>query len=345
MRNHTSNDENNDNNTIEIVYTALPSFKMPTTDNTYQSTQKRTEEFETIPKELRTTTLATNSLSSSSTTSQMPATTFKENNTKSLEEDRLVSTFVTVDYERSKTHGPISSMQFGIASSSGAIDITKEKKPRTGSSANIVSNLISPQEANDFINKKLVEIFCNINLNEVDSIPLVDFNRILEVLDKAFKEKFPLIKHFELGGVEFGFIPKLDDMSLGEYVDVEATISDWQNIHKAMSVLFRPVNFKSKDKYTIAPYKPNDDIKEWMKQMPLSVVMGCMVFFYDLGNELSRASLAYLEREMKKDKTSQLKEALEESGVGISQFMDSVKETSQSLTKLEKNQFLNVSLT
>ena len=201
------------------------------------------------------------------------------------------------------------------------------------------------EEANDFINKKLVEIFCNINLNEVDSIPLVDFNRILEVLDKAFKEKFPLIKHFELGGVEFGFIPKLDDMSLGEYVDVEATISDWQNIHKAMSVLFRPVNFKSKDKYTIAPYKPNDDIKEWMKQMPLSVVMGCMVFFYDLGNELSRASLSYLEREMKKDKTSQLKEALEESGVGISQFMDSLKETSQSLTKLQKNQFLNVSLT
>jgi hypothetical protein len=201
------------------------------------------------------------------------------------------------------------------------------------------------EEANDFINKKLVEIFCNINLNEVDYIPIVDFNRILEVLDKAFKEKFPLIKHFELGDVEFGFIPKLDDMSLGEYVDVEATISDWQNIHKAMSVLFRPVNFKSKDKYTIAPYKPNDDIKEWMKQMPLSVVMGCMVFFYDLGNELSRASLAYLEREMKKDKTSQLKEALEESGVGISQFMDSLKETSQSLTKLQKNQFLNVSLT
>jgi hypothetical protein len=201
------------------------------------------------------------------------------------------------------------------------------------------------EEANDFINKKLVEIFCNINLNEVDYIPIVDFNRILEVLDKAFKEKFPLIKHFELGDVEFGFIPKLDDMSLGEYVDVEATISDWQNIHKAMSVLFRPVNFKSKDKYTIAPYKPNDDIKEWMKQMPLSVVMGCMVFFYDLGSELSRASLAYLEREMKKDKTSQLKEALEESGVGISQFMDSLKETSQSLTKLQKNQFLNVSLT
>jgi len=201
------------------------------------------------------------------------------------------------------------------------------------------------ESANDFVNKKLVEIFCNINLNEVDSIPVVEFNRILEILQKAFEEKFSLIRHFDLGGVEMGFIPKLDDMSLGEYVDVEASISDWQNIHKAMAVLYRPVNAKIKDKYTIAPYKPNDDIHEWMKEMPLNVVMSCLVFFYDLGIELSTASLAFLETAMKKDKTSQLKEALEESGVGISQFMDSLKETSQSLTRLQKNQYLSVSLT
>ena len=201
-------------------------------------------------------------------------------------------------------------------------------------------------EASDFVNKKLVEIFCNINLNEVDAIPVVDFNRILEVLSKAFKEKFSLIRHFELGGVEMGFIPKLDDMSLGEYVDIEATISDWQNIHKAMSVLYRPVNGKVKDKYTIAPYKPNEDLQQWMKEMPLSVVMGCMVFFYDLGKELSIASLAYLEKVMKKEENNlQLQEDLERSGVGINQFMVSLKETSQSLTRLQKSQSLSVSLT
>lgn len=201
-------------------------------------------------------------------------------------------------------------------------------------------------EASDFVNKKLVEIFCNINLNEVDAIPVVDFNRILEILSEAFKEKFSLIRHFELGGVEMGFIPKLDDMSLGEYVDIEATISDWQNIHKAMSVLYRPVNAKMKDKYTIAPYKPSEDLQQWMKEMPLSAVMSCMVFFYDLGKELSTASLAYLEKVMKKEENNlQLQEALEKSGVGINQFMDSLKETSRGLTRLQKSQSLSVSLT
>jgi hypothetical protein len=79
-----------------------------------------------------------------------------------------------------------------------------------------------------------------------------------------------------------------------------------------------------------------------MKEMPLSVVMGAVVFFYHLGIELSRASLNFLEMEAKRAKTSHLKEALEQNGVGISQFMDSLKETSQSLTQLQKNPFTSV---
>jgi len=76
--------------------------------------------------------------------------------------------------------------------------------------------------------------------------------------------------------------------------------------------------------------------------MPLNVVMGAVVFFYHLGIELSKASLNFLEMEVKRAKTSHLKEALEQNGVGISQFMDSLKETSQSLTKLQNNPFTSV---
>ena len=198
------------------------------------------------------------------------------------------------------------------------------------------------EEYAEFLNKKLIEIFCDVNLNEVESIPIVEFEKVLGILQKAFDEKQKLQLHFTLGGKEFGFIPKLDDMSLGEYIDVEASIGDWQNVHKAMAVLYRPVNFKQKDKYTIAPYKPNDELKEWMREMPMNVVMGAMVFFYDLGMELSRASLSYLEREMKKAKTSRLRALLAKNGDGINQFMDSLKETSQNLTKLHLNHYTSV---
>ena len=74
----------------------------------------------------------------------------------------------------------------------------------------------------------------------------------------------------------------------------------------------------------------------------MDVVMGAVVFFYSLGIELSKASLNYLQEEVKKVKTSQLVEALEKNGDGINQFMDSLKETSQNLMKLPKNHYLNV---
>ena len=59
-----------------------------------------------------------------------------------------------------------------------------------------------------------------------------------------------------------GFIPKLDDISLGEYIDIETNISDWQKMHKAMAVLYRPVNFKLGNKYGIAPYEVKEEVQE-----------------------------------------------------------------------------------
>lgn len=199
------------------------------------------------------------------------------------------------------------------------------------------------EDAIDFVNRKLIEIFCDTSLEQVDSIPLVEVNKVVSILENAFKEKPNLIRHFKLLDVEMGFIPKLDDISLGEYIDLEANISDWQKIHKAMAVLYRPVNFKQKDKYTISPYKPSDDISEMMKEMPMDAVMSAMVFFYDLGKELSIATLNYMEDLVKKGKlTSQQKEILHQNGVGINQYMESLKETSSNLTKLQVRDYSSV---
>lgn len=197
--------------------------------------------------------------------------------------------------------------------------------------------------ADEFLNKKLIEIFCNITLRDVEQIPMVEAEKVISILGKAFEEQPELIRHFKLLDVEMGFIPKLDDISLGEYIDLENSISDWQQMHKAMAVLFRPVNFKSKDKYTIAPYSPNEDIQNLIKEMPLDVVMGAMVFFYDLGKELSIATLNYMEKEMEKNpQTSPLKETLAQSGVGISQFTHLLKEMSSNSMRLPHKDYLSV---
>ena len=197
------------------------------------------------------------------------------------------------------------------------------------------------EKVNDFLNMKLVEIFCNVSLKQVDNIPLKEFNKVLEVLNKAFEEKPKLITRFNLLEVDMGFIPKLDDISLGEYIDIETNIIDWQKMHIAMAVLYRPVNFKSNEKYDIAPYDTNTEIQELMKEMPLDVAISSMVFFYHLGKDLLGAIPKYMEENLRKEDLLMLEAHLQKNGGGINQFMLSLKEMSSNSMMLPSLHYTN----
>ena len=114
-------------------------------------------------------------------------------------------------------------------------------------------------------------------------------------------------------------------------------------MHKAMAALYRPVNFKQKEKYTVAPYEPSEEVSNLMKEMPLDVVMSAMVFFYDLGKELLRAIPSYIQKNLTEEQTYQLKQTLAQNGVGINQSMHSLEEIFSNSTKLPTFQFSNAS--
>ena len=198
------------------------------------------------------------------------------------------------------------------------------------------------EELNNFLNMKLVEIFCNVSLKDVSKISVRGYKRILDILNKAFEEKPKLVQRFELEGVDMGFIPKLDDISLGEYIDIETNLSNWQKMHKAMAVLYRPVNFKLGNKYGIAPYEVKEEVQEVMKEMPMNVVISSMVFFYSLGKALLKAIPKYLEKNLTKEELHQLEVYLQKSGDGINQSMLSLKGMSSILNRLPNYQFSNV---
>jgi len=122
-------------------------------------------------------------------------------------------------------------------------------------------------------------------------------------------------------------------MTLGEYIDLDNTLSDWQTMHKAMSVLYRQVTVKKDNRYQIEDYEGSKHA-EAFKQMPLDVVMGCLVFFYNLNNELLQTTLNYLSREMEQNLTTEQQQILDQSGVGINQSMDWLKAMLPSLTRL-----------
>ena len=189
-------------------------------------------------------------------------------------------------------------------------------------------------EGND-LKVKMVSYFCKVDEEIVKAFSRKDVDEFSTIIDGMFKNDYPLIAKFKVDGVTFGFIPNLDEMTFGEYVDLDNYISDWSQMHKAMAVLFRPITKEHKGKYIIEDYESSDKYSELMKLMPLSCAMGAVVFFYHLGIELLKATPHYLKNqmEMMEKETSPNKVNSTLNGDGIIQSINLLKETLGDLTK------------
>ena len=180
-------------------------------------------------------------------------------------------------------------------------------------------------EGSSFLMQKMIEIFCNLDLKDIAKIKYSSVQTITQKLNHVFSKKTKLIDKFKIGDTNFGFIPDLDNMTLGEYIDLDTYFGDWDNMHKAMSVLYRPIKNSRGDLYNIEDYD-GTKYSDVLKHMPLDVVFGSIFFFYNLSSELLTATLNYLEKEAKNNLTTQQKEILEKNGLGINQSMDLVRE-------------------
>ena len=182
----------------------------------------------------------------------------------------------------------------------------------------------------EFIQHKMVEIFCGIDLKNAAKISYKDVNEITTNLSNLFTQKYDLKRTFKLGNTEFGFITNLDEITLGEYTDLDKYISDWDKMHNAMAVLYRPITKKIKDKYQIEEYNGSYTYCDAMKYAPVDVVLGAVVFFYNLGNELLKSTIHYLDNN-KEFQNIANNHNLEVNGVGIAHSMLLLKEMLEDL--------------
>jgi hypothetical protein len=198
--------------------------------------------------------------------------------------------------------------------------------------------LVEGSNDEELIAQKSIEIFCGLNMKDVLKIKWSDVVGLANHFNELFQQKTDFKTTFKIKDIEFGFIPNLEEMSFGEYVDLDHNIGKIETFHKAMAVLYRPITKKTKDTYQIMPYSGTDEFAELMKYAPLDIAMAASVFFYHLGNDLVQATLTSLEQEMTKNKelNTIIQNGLSSisNGDGIILSMHSLKEMLQSLTKL-----------
>jgi len=191
---------------------------------------------------------------------------------------------------------------------------------------------VKDKTSQEYIDRKMVEIFCNIKKDIRD----VDFSKFDEAVNiiKASLIKSPEFQPtFTMNGITYGFIPVLDRISLGEKIDLDKYLSDENTFHRAMAVMYRPVIFKSNNLYQIEDYKGSEKYSDVMLEAPLGVFQGAMVFFYNLMNDLLKVTPSYLENQMRA--TLQQEDNLEVNGDGIQQSMHLLMATLKDLTALQ----------
>jgi len=177
------------------------------------------------------------------------------------------------------------------------------------------------------VQSKMIEIFCKVPVEVVRSMKAKDITDICTIINNMFDVEHQMLNRFKLNGKDYGFIPDLENMSFGEYVDLDTYIGDNDNLHRAMNVLYRPIDLLQGQRYTLKEYDP--DTNEDAKNYPLDACFGAMVFFYDLGKDLSTVILNSSSKQNEENLAQYLGSL--QNGGGITQSMQSLTEILQDL--------------
>jgi len=146
-------------------------------------------------------------------------------------------------------------------------------------------------------NSELYEKDTILFMSLLSGIPVNDLKNCstdeIEILDFFLKtrikipEKQELILTFDYDGVSYGLENDWSKLAWGAWVDFEVYSAGdiYQNLHKIMAILYRPVIKKGTfnvKKYKIVPYKSEEieDRAEIMKNVPVSYWLGAAQFFF-----------------------------------------------------------------
>jgi len=189
-------------------------------------------------------------------------------------------------------------------------------------------------------NEDVLKCFLDLDADTINQMKVSDVEDIAATILETFKKndnKFT--PTFKLNNDYFGFIPNLDEITYGENKDITTYLNDWKNMHRAMAVMYRPITHKRGTKYVIEDYKGTHVYSDIMKDTPLNVVFGSMVFFWNLTSELLKATPNFLAKQTKKEQIAGRISV--KNGEAIQKSLHSLKATLGDLMKFQHYPYTN----
>jgi hypothetical protein len=197
----------------------------------------------------------------------------------------------------------------------------------------LVKGLDSDAVFTEFMKMKVVSIFCDVPIDLVregfKSSVVDDIStRVITLIGELSDDVEGFKPTFKLGETTFGFINNFEDMNAGEFADLTQYFADFDDMHRAMAVMYRPVVKTEKNKllklqqYDIEKYNGTTRYSELMKSMPAIKALEASFFLTNSFIKLRHCFLTYIKNHPKVDnKTSTaLNQFLIANGDGIKPF-------------------------
>jgi hypothetical protein len=183
-------------------------------------------------------------------------------------------------------------LKFSIAANAKAVTLAKYID---------YQNAVDKMERVRVITGKSMDNVRLLQSQVIDEI-IIRFEAAIKLGSNDFERKV------RIGAIELGFIPNLNELTFGEYIDLDTHCTgiykdgkiNGAAAHKMMCILYRPIKAKFGKYYDVEAYNPNAKRKyeDEVLQLTLDHVLNVLLFFSTLEIELYNSSLEYLAKEI-----------------------------------------------
>jgi hypothetical protein len=171
--------------------------------------------------------------------------------------------------------------------------------------------------------ERVAQHFCGISPKDWKRLPIDTYNDISQTLLSLLQKSktVELTRSFELNGTKYGFIPDLEKMTYGEYIDlVSYSRQTWDNLGIILSILYRPITEEQPSgRYRIEEYTGTDDyvVELFTKRVGMDIAFGATSFFLNgqkvLLKDILTSSMKEITKEMQTN--TRLNQGLIKSGI------------------------------
>ncbi len=148
-------------------------------------------------------------------------------------------------------------------------------------------------------------LFTGVDIKNIGGVKKKDKEDILRHINNSLENAGEFKNKFTIENTSFGLIPNFDNITGDEYTDLVKYSSsigeddtNVENLHRLIAVLYRPIKLKDGlGNYQIEDYNGTSGHCDIIKQLPMSIVTGCLSFFLSLSNDLETAIQKYTQEE------------------------------------------------